>query len=110
MFLSKGLKRFLASQILLLIQIIQASGSAALLAIVPLLQALAAALGVVGVAHAAVNIGSLKKYLLSTIGALIAIAQYIPALAPYRELLEQIGALIAAALVGEKISEAKSKA
>lgn len=101
---SKGNKRLLASLLLGLIEIIKAIGGIAAAPVVLILQALAASLGVVGVGHAAIgNPESLRKQLLATLGALIAVAQLIPALHPFVGLLNQIGLLFGlGALVQKK--------
>jgi hypothetical protein len=122
MFSSKGIKRFIATQLLLLITLIQMSGITVLYVLIPPLQALAAALGGAGIVHAAgsgalrllgdspllASSESIKTYILSTIGAVIAIANFIPFMAPYRELLQEIGALIAAALAGSALESKKT--
>lgn len=104
----KGLKRMFAGLLLSLISVLQASGEPLALLVVPILQGLASLLGVVGVAHAAVvEPGSLKKYLAATLGALIAIATLVPALAPILPLLNAIGALFGISALVRRASDDK---
>lgn len=109
-----GFKRTLAAALLALIGLINASGSATLMMLVPFLEWVAAGLGTVGVIHAGISMstkpGVFKKYILATLASLIAIAQLIPALHPWVEILRQIAALIGAAAVGQYVGERQIRA
>lgn len=110
MWKSKGLKRLLASLLLVVASALIATGNPVAIALALKLQALAAGLGVVGVVHAGVvNKKTLKKYLLATIASLVAVLQFIPGLSEYVKLLQQAAALLAAAAVGQKIGELQKK-
>jgi len=93
---TNGLKRYLASLLLTTAAVVQAVPGLEFLQ-VPLLQA-AAILGGVGLVHASVGGGSFldNKFatLASILAVLIELSKYVPALAPYAELLSVIGGLL----------------
>jgi len=106
LFKSFGLKRIIANALLALAQAAHSIPEGA--AIAAILEQAAAAFGAVGVAHGAKTVFS-RKYLLSSIAALLAIAPYIPGLAPYAEAIRQLGAILAAYNVGNFVANKASK-
>jgi hypothetical protein len=102
MFDSTGLKRIVASILLMLAGMITASGSVTLAFLVPILQKIAAGLGAAGIIHAGFS-GTIQSYLLATMSAILAIAQTIPAFADYVPLLQYIATLLGAAALGRRL-------
>lgn len=105
MFNSQGLKRILSGLILGLISILEASNSALGAFLIPILIKLAAALGAVaGVHAAAAKTLHLKKYILATIAAVLAVLQYIPGMEQFAQILREIGGLLGVTALGVHIA------
>lgn len=106
---SKGYKRLIASFLLMISGIMEALGYPTSFA-ADSVQAAAAGIGGIGIAHSVVDKKKnfFKHYGLATIASLLAIARFIPVLAPYVPLLQELAVLFGATAVGQKLGEIKA--
>lgn len=100
-----GIKRLIANLLLSISTALQASNDPLALTLVPIINGLAALFGATGLVQASIKKGSLAKYGLSSLGAILAIAQYIPLLEPYLHVLQMVGLVLAGGAIGEKKKE-----
>ena len=98
-----GTKRLIASLLQALGTALHTVGSPHAELIAQLIDALAAFFGATGLAQASTKKGSLLKFGFASLASLIAIAQYIPLLHPYLNILQEAGVILAGAAVGQKI-------
>lgn len=101
---SQGLKRLGATLLLPILAALQSSPDPVAAMCVQILSPIAAALGVTGIVQANKR-GTLKVYILGTLGAIIAVIQLIPSLHQYLPLFQGPFIFLAGSALGEKINE-----
>lgn len=100
-----GVKRLIANLLTSISTALKASSDPRALALVPLIDGLAVFFGATGLVQASTKKGSLTKYGLSSLGALLLLAQYIPLLQPYLHVLQMVGLVLTGGAIGEKKKE-----
>ncbi len=112
LFESLGLKRYIASALSVVVEVLRAIPGAE--GAVSAIEMIAGFFGITGIGHATVSGGIDKKILAtasSAIASLIALSYFIPALAQFRPILEKVAALLGAAALGAraKFQEVETK-
>lgn len=108
-FSASGVKRLIASLLMSVAAALRALGEPNAQLLAATIEGIAAFFGATGLAHASINKGALRKYAFASLGALIALAQYIPLLQPYLGILNEASILLAGASVGQIVGEKKEK-
>lgn len=110
MFNSLGLKRKLASALAVVLEVVRYIPEAA--PFVAILEQIVAGLGGAAVAHAS-TAGTVSKFKLATASSvlsfLLGMSYAVPALAPYRAILEKLASLVGAAALGSAVSKKAKK-
>lgn len=105
-FSSFGLKRLVASYLSIIVEVLRAVPGTA--EIISSIEMVAGLFGITGIVHTGTT-GDLTKKKLSTAAAAIAavlfLARFIPAMAPFVPILEKVAALLGAAAVGVQITK-----
>lgn len=110
MFNSLGLKRKIASALAVVLELVRQIPEAA--PFIAILEQIIAGLGGAAVAHASAA-GTVNKFKLATVSSVLSfilgMSYALPALAPYRQILEKLSTIVGAAALGSAVSKTAKK-